>query len=92
MYLKGPQMHGHNASFREIASFRPFTGDSGTQVAVTSTTVGANLLVSRASSGDQQILKFDFVRADPKATVLAPSPLGQVVSLKGSRPVVLAGE
>lgn len=92
MYLKGPQMHGHNASFREIASFRPFPGDSGTQVAVTSTTVGANLLVSGASSGDQQILKFDFVRADPKATVLAPSPLGQVVSLKGSRPVVLAGE
>ncbi len=92
MYLRDPSRHDHSASFREIASFQPFAGGTGTQVAVTSTTVGANLLVSGASSLGQQILKFDFARPGPKANLLEPSPLGQGVSLRGSRPVVLAGE
>jgi hypothetical protein len=90
--LHNPSAHDHGASFREIASFQPFAGGAGTQVAVTSTTVGANLLVSGASDPGQQVLKFDFVRPDPKANMLAPSALGQVVSLRGTRPVVLAGE
>jgi hypothetical protein len=92
MYLSNPSMHDHSAAFREIASFQPFAGGNGTQVAATSTTVGANLLVSGVSSLGQQILKFDFVRPGPKANMLEPLPLGQVVSLRGSRPVVLAGE
>jgi FtsP/CotA-like multicopper oxidase with cupredoxin domain len=92
MYLSNPSMHDHSASFREIASFQPFPGGTGAQVAATSTTVGANLLVSGASSPGQQILKFDFVRPGRKAHMLEPSPLGQVVSLRNSRPVVLAGQ
>lgn len=92
MYLHNPSAHDHSAPFREIASFQPFAGGTGTQVAVTSTTEGANLLVSGASSTGQQVLKFDFVRQGPKANVVEPSPLGAVISLKGSRPVVLAGE
>ena len=92
MYLSNPSMHNHGTSFREIGSFQPFAASNGTQVAVTSTTVGANLLVSGASGTGQQILKFDFVRPGPKANMLEPSPLGQVVSFKGSRAVVLAGE
>jgi FtsP/CotA-like multicopper oxidase with cupredoxin domain len=91
MYLHNPSMHEHSA-FREIASFQPFAGGAGTQVAVTSTTVGANLLVSGMSSQSQQVLKFDFVRSDPKANTLTPTSLGQVVSLTGTHPVVLAGE
>jgi hypothetical protein len=92
MYLSNPSMHDHAASFREIASFRPFPTGTGTQVAATSTTAGANLLVSGPASSGQQILKFDFVRPGLKASVLEPAPLGQVVSLGGSRPVVLAGQ
>lgn len=92
MYLSNPSMHDHTAVFREIASFQPFAGGTGTQVAATSTTVGANLLVSGASLLGQQILKFDFVRPGPKANMLEASQLGQVLSLRGSRPVVVAGE
>ena len=50
MYLHSPQ-HGHGAAFREIASFTPFDGAWGTQVATTSTTSGANLLVSGVAQG-----------------------------------------
>jgi hypothetical protein len=92
MYLSNPSMHDHSAVFREIASFQPFAGSTGTQVAATSTTAGANLLVSGASSPGQRIPKFDFVRPSPTANMLELLPLGQVLSLRGSRPLVLAGE
>ena len=50
LYLHSPLQHGHGADFREIASFSPFDGASGTRVATTSTTFGANLLVSGVAS------------------------------------------
>src|SRR5262245_45204182 len=46
LYLHSPNEHGHAPAFREIASFDPFDGTSGTRVATTSTTTGADLLVS----------------------------------------------
>jgi hypothetical protein len=52
----------------------------------------------RKPAGERRIfsrpadLKFDFVRPGRKANMLEPSPLGQVVSLRDSRPVVLAGQ
>jgi hypothetical protein len=33
MYLHNPSQHDHGVTFREIASFKPFAGGSGTQVA-----------------------------------------------------------
>ena len=38
LYLQSPNAHGHPPTFREIASFNPFDGTSGTRVATTSTT------------------------------------------------------
>jgi hypothetical protein len=92
MYLHNPSQHDHGVTFREIASFNPFAGDSGTQVATTSTTTGANLLVSGISPQGARVLKFDFIRPDATATVLKAVPLGDIRSLAGSRSVVLAGK
>ena len=50
-YLQSPLQHGHGAHFREMASFQPFDGSAGTRVATTSTTTGANLLVSGVAAG-----------------------------------------
>ncbi len=50
LYLHSPNEHGHAPTFREIASFNPFDGTSGTRVATTSTTTGADLLVSGVAS------------------------------------------
>jgi len=91
MYLHNPEEHIHGATFREIASFNPFPG-SGAQVATTSTTTGANLLVSGATPQGTRVLKFDFERADAKANTLKPLPLGEVAPTAGTRPIVLAGD
>ncbi|MCU1320396.1 MAG: Multicopper oxidase type 3 [Acidobacteriaceae bacterium] len=90
MYLHNPSQHDHETVFREIASFNPFTG--GTQIATTSTTTGANLLVSGTTSKGRRVLKFDFSRADAKAITLKAVPLGEGFSVAGSHSVVLAGE
>ncbi|MEA2543603.1 MAG: hypothetical protein QOH35_4969, partial [Acidobacteriaceae bacterium] len=92
MYLHNPSQHDHGVTFREIASFNPFAGGSGTQVATTSTTTGANLLVSGTSPQNARVLKFDFARSDAKGTVLKAVPLGDVTSLAGVRSVLLAGD
>ena len=52
MYLHNPLHHDHGAQFREIASFEPFGESGGTRVATTSTTTGANLLVSGSAPGE----------------------------------------
>ena len=91
MYLHNPSQHDHSATFREIGSFDPFADGSGTRIATTSTTTGANLLVSGATPEGTHVLKFDFSRADAKATTLKAVPLGEVSSLAGSRVVAVAG-
>ena len=85
IYLQSPLHHGHGAQFREIASFKPFDGSAGTRVATTSTTTGANLLVSGVAPGgtDASVLKYDFVRPNAQATTLQAVRLGQVWSGKG---------
>jgi hypothetical protein len=64
LYLQSPLHHDHSAHFREIAAFEPFGGSAGTQVATTSTTTGANLLVSGVAPGgtDASVLKYEVVR------------------------------
>ena len=47
-------------TFREIASFNPFDGASGTRVATTSTTTGAHLLVSGVAAGrSASVVKYE---------------------------------
>jgi hypothetical protein len=94
LYLQSPLHHDHPANFREIAAFEPFGGSAGTWVATTSTTTGANLLVSGVAAGgtDVSVFKYELVRPNVQSTTLQPVRLGQVWSGKGSRPAILGGD
>src|SRR5262249_51392838 len=89
-----PLHHGHTVDFREIAAFEPFGGSAGTRVATTSTTTGANLLVSGVAAGgtDASVLKYKLVRPNAQSTTLQAVRLGQVWSGKGSQPAILGGD
>jgi hypothetical protein len=94
LYLQSPLHHGHATNFREIAAFEPFAGSAGTWVATTSTTTGANLLVSGVAAGgtDVSVFKYDLVRPTAQSTTLQAVRLGQVWSGKGSQPAILGGD
>src|SRR5262249_20911475 len=94
LYLQSPLHHDHGAHFREIASFEPFAGSGGTRVATTSTTTGANLLVSGVAAGgtDASVFKYELVRPSPQSTTLQAVRLRQVWSGKGSQPAILGGD
>jgi DNA-binding protein H-NS len=63
-------------------------------VATTSTTTGANLLVSGVAAGgtDASVFKYEFVRPNAQSTTLQPVRLGKVWSGKGSQPAILGGD
>lgn len=86
--------HPPIAGFGEIASFKPFADASGVRVATTSTTSGADLLVSGISPPDNsvKVLKFELVKPDPDAVTLAARQLSTVVSAPGSLPNALGGD
>jgi hypothetical protein len=86
--------HTPIADFAEIASFKPFDGASGVSVATTSTTSGADLLVSGISPADKsvQVLKFELVRPDPDAIKLDARQLSTILSTGGAQPNVLGGD
>jgi hypothetical protein len=94
LYLQSPLHHDHGAQFREIASFKPFDASAGVRVATTSTTTGANLLVSGVATGgtDASVFKYDFVRPSLQSTTLQAVRLGQVWTGKGSQPAILGGD
>ena len=94
MYLQSPLHHDHGAQFREIASFEPFDGSGGTRVATTSTTTGANLLVSGVAPGgtDASVVKYDLVRPNAQSTTLQAVRLGEVWSGKASSLPILGGD
>jgi hypothetical protein len=94
LYLHSPNEHGHGPSFREIASFNPFGGISGTRVATTSTTTGADLLVSGVTSQGQSasVMRYDFVRSNAEARSLQARRLAEVFSVAGSQQVAIGGD
>ena len=94
LYLQSPMDHAHSTHFREIAAFEPFDGSVGTWVATTSTTTGANLLVSGVAAGgrDISVAKYELVRPNAQSTTLQAVRLGQVWSGKGSQPAILGGD
>jgi hypothetical protein len=94
VYLQSPLHHSHGAQFREIAHFKPFDGSAGTRVATTSTTTGANLLVSGLAAADinASVLKYELVRPDAQSTTLQAVRLSQVWSGTGSQPAILGGD
>ena len=93
MYL-APADHSPIVAFKEMASFTPFDGASGVTVATTSTTSGADLLVSGVSSKDStaQVIKYELVRPSPHATNMLVKQLGIVASGAGSEPNVIGGD
>lgn len=93
MYLMSPHDHEGHVEFAQIASFEPFSGvQPGVSVATTSTTVGADLLVSGASGGNTEVRKYFLGRPAPEATTLAPTLLTTLPPLAGvSGTVPLAG-
>jgi FtsP/CotA-like multicopper oxidase with cupredoxin domain len=86
--------HTPIADFAEIASFKPFDEASGVSVATTSTTSGADLLVSGISPADKsvQVLKFELVRPDPDAVRLDARQLSTILSAGGEEPNALGGD
>jgi FtsP/CotA-like multicopper oxidase with cupredoxin domain len=92
IYLASAE-HSPVPIFSEIASFTPFDGGSGVNVATTTTTIGSDLLVSGVSQGNSaQIRKFQFVRPTPDAATLVAQPLGEILAMPGSTPNVLGGD
>ena len=94
MYLESFMAHSPSVRFTEAASFVPFGGETGVKVATTSTTVGADLLVSGVSQQDQtvQVRKYQLLRPSADAPMLDVKQLGQVSSDAGSDPAVLGGD
>jgi FtsP/CotA-like multicopper oxidase with cupredoxin domain len=86
--------HAHMAGFNEMTSFAPFGAAHGVTVATTSTTSGADLLVSGVSDKENaaQIIKYQLVRPSRQATEVLIKPLGTVISTAGSAPHVLGGD
>ena len=93
MYLHSAMEHSHTVDYTEVASLNPFGGASGVSVATTSTTSGADLLVSGVSPQDKtvQVLKYQLVRPNADAVTLEAVPLGKVASAAGSVPDALGG-
>jgi hypothetical protein len=93
MYLDSAMQHGAMADFTEVASFNPFGEASGVRVATTSTTTGADLLVSGVSSQDNavQVIRYELVREAADAVTLQARRIGKVVSATGSLPNELGG-
>lgn len=92
MYTAGPNHHDVDVKFAQIASFEPFVGGSGVTVATTSTTSGADLLVSGTDAGRVVVRKLALARPDPTATTVAPTVVGTLPALTGfAGPAPLGG-
>jgi hypothetical protein len=96
IYLKNPDDHDANVQFRETDSFTPFTDapSSGVRVATTSTTSGADVLVSGldAAGTGVRVRKYGMERTSATARTLSPRLLDEVESSPGTVPSCLGGD
>jgi hypothetical protein len=85
MYLESPNHHDTDIKYTQIASFEPFTGGAptGVTVATTSTTDGADLLVSGKVGNGAEVRKIGLARPNPTATTLAPTVVATLPALAG---------
>jgi FtsP/CotA-like multicopper oxidase with cupredoxin domain len=86
MYTESPDHHDGAVMFAQIASFAPFTGGApatGVTVATTSTTAGADLLVSGAGAGGSEVRKYGLARTAPDAATVSPTLLTTLPVLPG---------
>jgi FtsP/CotA-like multicopper oxidase with cupredoxin domain len=78
LYLHSPLEHGHDPEFREMAGFTPFSGGGTVTVAATSTTTGADLLVTgTGADGRARLARYGFSRPAPDARTLDAVILGE---------------
>jgi hypothetical protein len=94
VYLQSASAHTPIPTFTGIAEFKPFDQASGVRVATTSTTVGADLLLSGASPADRtvRVRKFQLVRPTADADTLVARQINEVGSITGAFPGVLGGD
>ena len=94
MYTESPNHHSSTVAFAQIAAFAPFPDlpGSGVTVATTSSTTGADLLVSAAGVDATLVARFGLARATADATTLSPTLLSMLPAVPGSTaPAPLAG-
>jgi FtsP/CotA-like multicopper oxidase with cupredoxin domain len=88
IYLDNPNHHEENAKYAQIASFAPFAA-GGVTVATTSTTDGADVLVS---GGGGEVRTYVLHRPAADATTVAPTQLAVLPPPPGvTAPVTLGG-
>jgi FtsP/CotA-like multicopper oxidase with cupredoxin domain len=94
VYLQSAAAHTPVPIFTDIAEFRPFDQASGVRVATTSTTIGADLLVSGISRTDRsvKVRKYQLFKPTADSNVLAAKQVSEVSSTTGSFPNVLGGD
>src|SRR3981081_1589427 len=85
IYLLSPNHHAADIKFDQIASFEPFTGGTptGVTVATSSTTSGADLLVSGNGANGTEVRKYGLARPAPEATTVAPTLITTLPPLAG---------
>ena len=83
MYTKSPNHHLESVNFRSVADFAPFES-GGVEVATTSTTAGADLLVGGVESGKGLLLKYRLARAEKKDRSLSPKLVGRIAGAAGA--------
>lgn len=93
-YLQSAAVHSLAPTFTSIAQLSAFDDTSGVRVATTSTTMGADLLVSGISRADRsvKVRKYQLFRAAPDATALDARQIGEVSTASGSFANILGGD
>jgi hypothetical protein len=93
-YLQSAATHTTVPIFTDIAHFTPFGPASGVRVATTSTTLGADLLLSGASQADGtiRVRKYRLVRPSAEAASLVARQIGEVGKIGGAFPGFLGGD
>jgi hypothetical protein len=94
VYLESSSAHNPNPIFTDIAQFQPFEITAGVNVATTSTTVGADLLVSGISRADKsvKVRKYQLFRPTAESSTLVPKQVNEVSSGAGSFANALGGD
>jgi len=93
-YLQSVAAHALPPVFSSVAELHPFEPSSGVRVATTSTTVGADLLVSGMTRTDRSVAvrKYRLYKPAANASVLEAKEVGEIGYTTGSFPSVLGGD